>query len=181
MFKYRPPKQLRALFIIHYAPLLLIIMIGPLTAVYGIWKMPIKRQENVILPDNPRCTPDAPPTRPRRVPDASTRKGKESSIETEIISRTRGSSLASALISTGKFQQGITRDQVLLAFQDNPNLNPDDEGVIRECVECAKGNAGNVGSVMPWLRRRVSDMTPKHRLSTRAKRYAIDPLTGECK
>lgn len=41
MFKYRPPKKLRALFIIHYAPLLLIIMIGPLTAIYGIWKIPI--------------------------------------------------------------------------------------------------------------------------------------------
>jgi protein-S-isoprenylcysteine O-methyltransferase Ste14 len=41
MFKYRPPKELRALFIIHYAPLLLIIMIGPLTALYGIWKIPI--------------------------------------------------------------------------------------------------------------------------------------------
>ncbi|KYK20188.1 protein-S-isoprenylcysteine methyltransferase [Thermoplasmatales archaeon SG8-52-4] len=42
---YRPPKKLRALFIIHYAPLLLIIMIGPLTALYGVWKLPI----NVIL------------------------------------------------------------------------------------------------------------------------------------
>lgn len=42
---YRPPKKLRALFIIHYAPLLLIIMIGPLTAVFGVWKLPI----NIIL------------------------------------------------------------------------------------------------------------------------------------
>ena len=41
MLKYRPPKELRTLFIIHYAPLLLIIMIGPLTALFGIWKIPI--------------------------------------------------------------------------------------------------------------------------------------------
>lgn len=41
MIKYRPPKELRALFIIHYAPLLLIIMIGPLTALYGVWNIPI--------------------------------------------------------------------------------------------------------------------------------------------
>ena len=41
MFKYKPPKELRALFIIHYAPLLLIIMIGPLTAIYGVWSIPI--------------------------------------------------------------------------------------------------------------------------------------------
>ena len=38
---YRPPKQLRALFIAHYAPLLLIIMIGPLTALRGIWHIPL--------------------------------------------------------------------------------------------------------------------------------------------
>ena len=42
MFRdYKPPKELRALFIIHYSPLLLMILIGPLTAIYGIWKMPI--------------------------------------------------------------------------------------------------------------------------------------------
>jgi len=40
MLKYRPPKELRALFIVHYAPLLLIILIGPLTAIYGVWKIP---------------------------------------------------------------------------------------------------------------------------------------------
>jgi len=39
--KYKPPKELRALFIVHYAPLLLIILIGPLTAFFGIWKIPI--------------------------------------------------------------------------------------------------------------------------------------------
>ena len=42
---YRPPKKLRALFIVHYAPLLLIIMIGPLTALFGVWKLPI----NIII------------------------------------------------------------------------------------------------------------------------------------
>ena len=41
MLKYKPPKRLRALFIAHYAPLLLIIMIGPLTALFGVWKIPI--------------------------------------------------------------------------------------------------------------------------------------------
>ena len=41
MFKYRPPKELRALFIVHYAPLLLIILLGPLTGIYGIWKLPL--------------------------------------------------------------------------------------------------------------------------------------------
>jgi len=38
---YKPPKELRALFIIHYAPLLLIIMIGPMTIIFNIWKIPI--------------------------------------------------------------------------------------------------------------------------------------------
>jgi protein-S-isoprenylcysteine O-methyltransferase Ste14 len=38
---YKPPKKLRALFIVHYAPLLLIILIGPLTAVYNVWKIPL--------------------------------------------------------------------------------------------------------------------------------------------
>jgi len=41
MIKYKPPKKLRALFIVHYAPLLLIIMIGPLTALYDVWMIPI--------------------------------------------------------------------------------------------------------------------------------------------
>jgi len=39
-FSYRPPKELRALFIVHYAPLLLMILVGPLTAYYGVWKFP---------------------------------------------------------------------------------------------------------------------------------------------
>ena len=41
MLHYKPPKELRALFIVHYSPLLLTILIGPLTAIYGIWEIPI--------------------------------------------------------------------------------------------------------------------------------------------
>jgi len=43
MLKYKPPKELRTLFIFHYAPLLLIIMIGPLTAVFGVWEIPTNK------------------------------------------------------------------------------------------------------------------------------------------
>jgi len=43
MLKYNPPKELRALFIIHYSPILLIIMIGPITAVFGIWEIPANK------------------------------------------------------------------------------------------------------------------------------------------
>jgi protein-S-isoprenylcysteine O-methyltransferase Ste14 len=46
---YKPPKELRALFIVHYAPLLLIILIGPLTALYGVWKLPINMFLSIIL------------------------------------------------------------------------------------------------------------------------------------
>ena len=46
---YKPPKKLRALFIVHYAPLLLIIMIGPITALYDIWKLPISMIYSIIL------------------------------------------------------------------------------------------------------------------------------------
>ena len=50
MFRdYKPPKKLRALFIVHYAPLLLIIMIGPLTAIYGVWRIPINMILCVVL------------------------------------------------------------------------------------------------------------------------------------
>jgi protein-S-isoprenylcysteine O-methyltransferase Ste14 len=49
MFQYRPPKELRALFIVHYAPLLLIILIGPLTAYYGVWELPLPKLLTVIL------------------------------------------------------------------------------------------------------------------------------------
>ena len=48
-FNYRPPKELRALFIVHYAPLLLIIMIGPLTAYYNVWRMPTPLWTTIIL------------------------------------------------------------------------------------------------------------------------------------
>jgi len=48
MIKYRPPKKLRALFIVHYAPLLLIIMIGPLTALKGVWMLPIDMLFSII-------------------------------------------------------------------------------------------------------------------------------------
>jgi len=47
--EYKPPKKLRALFIIHYAPLLLIIMIGPITPIYDIWKIPINFLFSVLL------------------------------------------------------------------------------------------------------------------------------------
>ena len=48
MLKYRPPKELRALFIIHYAPLLLIIMIGPLTAIFGFREIPANKLVTII-------------------------------------------------------------------------------------------------------------------------------------
>ncbi len=48
MLKYRPPKKLRALFIVHYAPLLLIIMIGPLTAIFGVWEIPANKLITII-------------------------------------------------------------------------------------------------------------------------------------
>ena len=51
MLHYRPPKELRALFIVHYAPLLLIILVGPLTAFYGVWELPTPlRYPNKLLP-----------------------------------------------------------------------------------------------------------------------------------
>jgi protein-S-isoprenylcysteine O-methyltransferase Ste14 len=46
---YKPPKNLRALFIAHYSPLLLIIMIGPLTGIYGVWKMPIDFFYSILI------------------------------------------------------------------------------------------------------------------------------------
>jgi len=48
MLKYKPPKNLRALFIAHYAPLLLIIMIGPMTALYNIWQIPFDKFITII-------------------------------------------------------------------------------------------------------------------------------------
>lgn len=43
MFSYKPPKNLRALFIIHYAPLLLIILTGPLTATFSVFEFPFNK------------------------------------------------------------------------------------------------------------------------------------------
>ena len=48
MLKYKPPKNLRALFIAHYAPILLIIMLGPLTALYNIWQIPFDKSITII-------------------------------------------------------------------------------------------------------------------------------------
>jgi protein-S-isoprenylcysteine O-methyltransferase Ste14 len=49
MIKYKPPKELRALFIIHYAPILLIIMIGPLTALFNTWEIPLNKIFTILL------------------------------------------------------------------------------------------------------------------------------------
>jgi len=49
MLHYTPPKELRALFIVHYAPLLLIILLGPLTAYYGVWEIPLPKLATIIL------------------------------------------------------------------------------------------------------------------------------------
>jgi len=46
---YKPPKELRALFIAHYAPLILIILIGPLTWIFGIWRLPIDMLLSVAI------------------------------------------------------------------------------------------------------------------------------------
>jgi protein-S-isoprenylcysteine O-methyltransferase Ste14 len=46
---YRPPKQLRALFIIHYSPLLLMIMIGPITGIFRVWQIPLNMFFCVVL------------------------------------------------------------------------------------------------------------------------------------
>jgi protein-S-isoprenylcysteine O-methyltransferase Ste14 len=49
MLKYKPPKNLRALFIAHYAPILLMIMIGPMAGLYNVWKLPINWFLSFIL------------------------------------------------------------------------------------------------------------------------------------
>lgn len=49
MLNYKPPKELRALFIVHYAPLLLIILTGPLTAIYCFWEIPIDKNASIII------------------------------------------------------------------------------------------------------------------------------------
>jgi protein-S-isoprenylcysteine O-methyltransferase Ste14 len=40
LLNYKPPNELRALFIIHYSPILLIILLGPLTPIFNIWNFP---------------------------------------------------------------------------------------------------------------------------------------------
>ena len=49
MLKYSPPKELRTLFIVHYSPILLIILIGPLTAIFGIWKITFNQLATVSI------------------------------------------------------------------------------------------------------------------------------------
>jgi protein-S-isoprenylcysteine O-methyltransferase Ste14 len=49
LLDYKPPKELRALFIVHYAPLILILLIGPLTAIFNVWKIPINMIFSIIL------------------------------------------------------------------------------------------------------------------------------------
>ena len=46
---YKPPKELRALFIVHYAPLLLIILVGPFIVTFEFWKLPINIFLSIIL------------------------------------------------------------------------------------------------------------------------------------
>ncbi len=48
-FNYKPPKELRALFIVHYSPILLMILLGPLTAIYEVYKLPIDRFLSISL------------------------------------------------------------------------------------------------------------------------------------
>jgi len=47
--EYKPPKKIRALFIVHYAPLLLIILIGPITPIYDAYKIPINIIFSIVL------------------------------------------------------------------------------------------------------------------------------------
>jgi protein-S-isoprenylcysteine O-methyltransferase Ste14 len=49
MLNYKPPKKLRALFIIHYSPLILIILTGPLTAIYGVWEILIDKNVSITI------------------------------------------------------------------------------------------------------------------------------------
>lgn len=48
LLSYKPPKNLRPLFIIHYAPILLIIMIGPQTALFNLWHLPFPQWPTII-------------------------------------------------------------------------------------------------------------------------------------
>jgi protein-S-isoprenylcysteine O-methyltransferase Ste14 len=49
MLHYKPPKELRALFIVHYAPLLLIILTGPLTAIAGVWEISTEKITTITV------------------------------------------------------------------------------------------------------------------------------------
>jgi protein-S-isoprenylcysteine O-methyltransferase Ste14 len=50
LFKeYKPPKKIRALFIFHYSPLLLMILTGPITAIYQIWELPVPLVFSLII------------------------------------------------------------------------------------------------------------------------------------
>ncbi|MDX1798698.1 MAG: isoprenylcysteine carboxylmethyltransferase family protein, partial [Candidatus Lokiarchaeia archaeon] len=49
MLKYKPPKELRTLFIVHYSPILLIILTGPLTALYGVWEIPLNKIFTIVF------------------------------------------------------------------------------------------------------------------------------------
>lgn len=48
LLPYKPPKTLRPLFIIHYSPLLLIIMIGPLTALFQVFQLPLPQIPTIV-------------------------------------------------------------------------------------------------------------------------------------
>lgn len=45
---YKPPKEVRPLFILHYAPLILIILLGPITPLFDVWKIPLPLLPTVI-------------------------------------------------------------------------------------------------------------------------------------
>ena len=47
--QYKPPKTLRLLFIIHYAPLLLIIMIGPQSVIFNFMNIPTNKLATIVL------------------------------------------------------------------------------------------------------------------------------------
>ena len=46
---YRPPKQLRLLFIFHYAPLLLIIFIGPQMVFFNVWQLSTPKIPTIFI------------------------------------------------------------------------------------------------------------------------------------
>lgn len=46
---YTPPKELRTLFIVHYSPLLLMILVGPLTAIYKVFELPIDVRFSIVI------------------------------------------------------------------------------------------------------------------------------------